>query len=559
MFHVVAKPHVVCTKPFCLLLIFACLLTISGANSACAAELGRGHRILLDRGLQINAWFFPAQMPSFNRDTWAQSNFTAAIAIGETFDAASTFGPVPGIPWGRAGWGGLATDQLPYVDNLVSLQYGDEQDLTDPTNLQTATNFLTSWRAQYPNTLSFTNQNGAPWTDAQFQHYMSTAQPDLLMFDLYCFNGLEFFVHGGSPTLLYAAMAKERLRALRGNDGTGAHPIPYGKYLQTWGGNQLIQNHTVSESELRLDVFSGLAFGFTYLTAFFYNSPNATDLNPILFDGLGDTSPTALFPLMAETNRQALNLGPALTHLLSADVRFVLGQRPNGSKIPLPTDCAEWQVGSCPYITAITATNLGTENNGNPGSVILGMFKPLDPSFSHPSYPDEPHFMVLNSLSSPTATADQTAQRIQMTFDFGSSGITALQRLSRLTGEVEDVPLEHLGGVQYRLTIDLPGGTGDLFKFKTGVYFAGAPNPDSDYDGILDIIEGAEDIDGDGVPNYLDLDSDGDGRSDRTEQSLGTDPYDAASPVSMPLQTVPCALALLLAGWLTRRRAARSQ
>ena len=30
-------------------------------------------------------------------------------------------------------------------------------------------------------------------------------------------------------------------------------------------------------------------------------------------------------------------------------------------------------------------------------------------------------------------------------------------------------------------------------------------------DGISDDVEGAEDVDGDGIPNYLDRDSDGDG------------------------------------------------
>jgi hypothetical protein len=40
---------------------------------------------------------------------------------------------------------------------------------------------------------------------------------------------------------------------------------------------------------------------------------------------------------------------------------------------------------------------------------------------------------------------------------------------------------------------------------------------DTDGDGILDAEEGAEDTDGDGLPNLLDIDSDGDGLSDRDE------------------------------------------
>ena len=43
----------------------------------------------------------------------------------------------------------------------------------------------------------------------------------------------------------------------------------------------------------------------------------------------------------------------------------------------------------------------------------------------------------------------------------------------------------------------------------------GVPNYldlDSDGDGIPDSVEGQKDSDGDGIPNYLDLDSDGDHR-----------------------------------------------
>ena len=43
---------------------------------------------------------------------------------------------------------------------------------------------------------------------------------------------------------------------------------------------------------------------------------------------------------------------------------------------------------------------------------------------------------------------------------------------------------------------------------------------DADGDGLTDIIEGADDIDGDGVPNHLDCDSDGDGVSDCAEGLL---------------------------------------
>lgn len=54
----------------------------------------------------------------------------------------------------------------------------------------------------------------------------------------------------------------------------------------------------------------------------------------------------------------------------------------------------------------------------------------------------------------------------------------------------------------------------------------GIPNhvdPDDDGDGISDIVEGTGDLDGDGIPNYLDEDSDGDGINDSVEADVDSD------------------------------------
>lgn len=53
---------------------------------------------------------------------------------------------------------------------------------------------------------------------------------------------------------------------------------------------------------------------------------------------------------------------------------------------------------------------------------------------------------------------------------------------------------------------------------------------------------------GDGLPNYLDTDSDGDGASDAMEVAWGTDPYDANDTPMVPLARWPAVLVLLAAG-----------
>ena len=61
---------------------------------------------------------------------------------------------------------------------------------------------------------------------------------------------------------------------------------------------------------------------------------------------------------------------------------------------------------------------------------------------------------------------------------------------------------------------------------------------DSDNDGILDSEEGNDDIDNDGIPNYLDLDSDGDNCPDVIEAGFEDGDNDGilgSSPLSLIL------------------------
>ena len=446
--------------------------------------LDRGHRLLIEHGLQIQTWAFPGPNGSFNLDTWTASNFTAPTFIDGAGDANQFFGPAPGIPWGTAGWvDDVSPGEMPYASNLVSVQFGDEQDLANATVLAQAAAAIQSWQDRYPNAIVFTNQIGRQFSDAVMLNYMAAAKPDLLMFDTYPFNGLSGFVPGGSPSALYGSLDAHRRLGLAGHDGTGQRPIPTGIHVQVFTMSGLVLGHVVTESEARLNQFSAWAYGYTFVNAFIYDRPATTaeGLQTILFEGPSDAVPTPLFYQIAELNRQSRNLGPALVRLLTTDVRFVLGRYKSSAgdtarAIPLASGMRQWNAGqTVAYLTAVSATNLGTENYGLEGNVILGGFRVLDESFDGTSGSNESYFMVVNGLSSPTVTgtAANTRERIHLTFDFGASGITALQRMSRDTGLVEDVPLAHESGSVYSLDLVLDGGTGDLFKFKTGAPFVG--------------------------------------------------------------------------------------
>jgi hypothetical protein len=458
--------------------------------------ISRGHQLLFKHGLQIQAWVFPGWndpgvTPAFDLDAWAQSNLTTATFIDSSGDASTFLGPPPGVPWGLAGYHTVSGSEVPYASNLVSIQYRDEQNLADPAVLAETAAAVSQRQAAYPNTLIFTNQIGGQFTSPVMQAYMAEVKPDMLMFDAYPFNGLVDFVPGGSPSGLYYSLFKYRALGLAGNDGTGQSPIPCGLYTQTFTMPQMVLGHVVTESEMRLNQFCAWVYGFKFVSCFFYDQPGpeGEELETILFEGPTSAHPkTEQFYQLAELNRQSRNLGPALLRLLSTDVRFVLGRYQKS-----PTDSIKqivqypgmtlWSPGqTVPFLTSVAATNLGTENYGLEGNVILGGFRALDESFDG-SYADQAYFMVVNGLSSPntTGTAANTRQNIHLTFDFGTSGITALQRMSRDTGLIEDVALVHEGGSVYSLDLVLDGGTGDLFKFTTAAPFLG----DSTYGGEI--------------------------------------------------------------------------
>jgi hypothetical protein len=87
--------------------------------------------------------------------------------------------------------------------------------------------------------------------------------------------------------------------------------------------------------------------------------------------------------------------------------------------------------------------------------------------------------MITNGLSDPAGLVSDCRQQITLNFDFKTSGINSLLRLSRDSGGVEAVGLISDGGSRYHLSMMLDGGTGDLFKFNDGAPFVGfyVPEP----------------------------------------------------------------------------------
>jgi hypothetical protein len=483
-------------------------------------EVTPGHRILIKKGLQIQAQHFPAyedtsvEVP-LNLDRFAESNFTTVnFGYDPTYIGVSHLGDAPGIPWGR--WANQAMDiredEWPYLSNMINFQYYDDAvDISNSTTLHAMKVWFENNRKRYPDVINNADVGGT-------KAYVIAAQPDMLMTNSYPFENGN--LTGGSPTAWYASLQNLRLVGLAGLDGTGSQPIPYAYYLETY----IRVGHTVSESEIRLNQFGLWAFGYKFASAFTYTDSHSTSENKsALFSSKDDSVPTNAFYQIAETNRQSRNLGPALVRLLSTDVRMIMGQHTSsGTYNTTPDGVTPGITGADDYLTDVSATNLGSCNNGLPGDVIVGFFKVLDESFDGTAYSNQKYFMVTNGLSDGSGSASATQQKIRLTFNMGSSGITSLQRLSRYNGKIEIVPLTSEGNGIYSLDLTLDGGTGDLFKYNTGAPFVAVDTLAGDFNGDgkinaadIDLLSAAIkttnpdskfDLNGDGTVNSADMD-----------------------------------------------------
>lgn len=442
-----------------------------------AAELDKGHRILIKRGIQSLALADPAS--AFHTDTYREAGFTAFLWMSGN---AAPSGIDPCFPW--ACWArnpedmpkGMVGDTTRSLSSLVAVQLGDEMNLADLNIRRQVAQWMGDARSKYPNAILYCN-NLAYQTSAEA---IQAIRPDMLSFDRYPFRTNQSNWDGFRG--YYGDLMIFRSLAL-------AAGIPYGMYTQTFKADEAENKYREpSESELRLHYFSGLTFGYTWFAAFLYNQGATT-----LFDGSGDAGARKPnFGHVAEINRRLKRLSPAMTRLISTGVCIFSGEHiaPDTGKPvsnPLPWGVSNFAPGQYdPWLRGCGVENLGPRNGGLKGDVLIGWFRPLDESFDGPEHSGEVYIMVLNGLVTPDGSAADCRQRIRLDFAFDGkgTGITAVQQLRQDNGKLRKIKFTKCPGkdsasektelgIQRQLTLDIDGGTGELFKFATGAPFVG--------------------------------------------------------------------------------------
>ena len=453
-------------------------------------DLSKGNYLLMQKPFQIEAWSYPNFLVNgvledrFNPGYYAASNFTSFGVCHSTSELEDYPIEVQNKPWSRIEevHHGLSVFELTKISTLFRLQF--EDDNLHPTNTELV-QYANSWftykrsKPEFDNTilsldLPFSNYGTEFAT--QLKNMVSLLKPDLILFNRYPWQKDDTYNHVQMLYGWYGMLIYYRNLALKGIDGTGNTPIPFGAFTQTWFA---YQTTPPSYSQMRLNHFGSLVFGTKVLSAFLYNDYPGGSNNLMTSFLFKNQIPTQQFYQQTEINRQITNLGSTLLKLQTSDIRLI--PRKSRATYPGGTDIAtlKWVEIDKPrpdiYLTGATASRIDPVNGEN-GDVLVGYFKPVHKSLDGTNTTNENYFMIVNGLYGNDTVS--TSQNIRLHFDFGqTSNINSLIRISRLTGKVEVVSLvkENTTGNEYHLDLLLNGGEGDLFKYNNGVPFVGFP------------------------------------------------------------------------------------
>ena len=288
-----------------------------------------------------------------------------------------------------------------------------------------------------------------PYTYDDFlDDFARIIKPDVLMADVYPFWVPEKldpkWYLKNKYFLMLSALRKAGLK----------HHLPYWIWVQAYESKGRCRYP--SESDVRMQVYSSLAFGFTGIAYFMYDWPHDEDRS--LLDH--ELKRTRLYHDVTKLNSEVSHLGKTLRFLTSTDIRYVLakGVQGPGSLLLAPTGLSPFYHKSrvAELLNEITIQDPVQGQDG-----LIGFFRD-----DHGGQ----YFMIVNLRHGEDVTADQAGMVLTLQF---APTVKKVARLSRKTG-VPEILVPENGQIQ----IALPGGTGDLFKFGDAT-FVGMDNLDS--------------------------------------------------------------------------------
>ena len=345
--------------------------------------------------------------------------------------------------------GKLIGGYAPGAPGRIGYQVGDEPAWGCPSrqcamrNIRLMHAGLNAVRNKDPNALIYLNFKMSDFVHDLLNYYLGQMDGDIISHDHYtrsssAYEALEIFRRAGLD-----------------------HDKPYWRYLRSYYDRD--DPEAITESDMRWNAFSGILYGYTGHTWFFYNIGTDDDLDPSLFESADtfNTPKTALWRIAAKINTEMHNLGRSITQLTSSAVCYI----PKISFL-LPKGTTKWKqgAGGDPYITDIKR-----KNDSSLLDISVGFFR---------DDKGEYYFMVQNVSHTHGSwpVSEGKTDTIRITFDFSDApqgtGRSSLLTLNKLNGKVETLLLNQIDGDRGYLDVTLAPGDPILLKYATGAPFA---------------------------------------------------------------------------------------
>jgi len=361
-----------------------------------------------------------------------------------------------GLPWHAHSLPAPLSDELKgWLSGLIERFPGCEGvlvwDEPRPEDMEKVAEVVAWVKETYPHTLVYSN--GFPADLAYYEKFIKVIQPDILVMDTYPHGKKISDPAGTGLQDNYYKIMSDTREAARKVD------IPYWVFIQAYeaGGRRY-----PSESDLRMQVFSSLAYGVTGIAYFTFD--HAFERGLLVSDDVEDRlggEPTDLYYDVKFVNEEVLNVGKALRYLTNIGVRYVPGKHVVGDNVvrnAVPQGIEAYEGGACGVeaVKRITVKDYGRSKNA-----MIGFFEDSI---------DDKYFMLVNLCHGPNMRAQDCKSTVTIEF---SPSVKAVARLSRHTGTPELLTVK-----DGQLQITLLGGTGDLFKIADNLVFPGlGPTP----------------------------------------------------------------------------------
>lgn len=324
-----------------------------------------------------------------------------------------------------------------------------------PTYLRYTRHLLKWLREQYPDALAYSNAHpgghdndlGYGTLERYLDEFAAIVEPDVLMTDVYPLGDPD-----GTSEDYFRLLSAIRRTALE-------HDMPYWMFIQSFETRGNWTRRLPSESDLRFQLWTPLTYGYTGIAYYTYDI--AHDRGLLETDG----TPNRLYHAAAKANAEVANVGKTLRFLTSTDVRYVPGRHRQGGKtVPntLPRDTKAWTI-DAGGDRSILDVAVDPDDAGESDPALLDLRQNKDGfiGFFRDDHGGR-YFMLTNLWHNAGASAPDRALSFRIRF---APKVKRLYRLNRTSGRIELVKL-----TDGKLSVRLPGGTGELFGYAPGLF-----------------------------------------------------------------------------------------